>query len=168
MKKYIVTLGSALKIIVLLIFISAGFTSELSASTEDLKTTIILINGQAALVDLNPKGEILKRYIAVPDYFTSYRSHESLVRRSIERAKSMRDIGYKAFDSKNHELSYQVNKELENIRELADDWEIDGPFQLNNQQIEQYNTIGLTTSHYYDQMPMQLWPSRKTKIAEMT
>lgn len=39
-------------------------------------TAIILINGSAELVDVNAQGEVLKRHISIPDYFTSGRSHE--------------------------------------------------------------------------------------------
>lgn len=39
-------------------------------------TAIILINGSAELVDVNNHGEILKRHVAIPDYFTSGRSHK--------------------------------------------------------------------------------------------
>lgn len=67
------------------------------------QTTIILINSKAVLVELGAKGEVLKEYINVPDYFTSYRSHESLVERSIRKIKGLSRV-HKSFDP-NHFLS---------------------------------------------------------------
>ena len=54
---------------------------------EDFITEIILINGLAELVDVNPDGEVLKRYLAIPDYFTNGRSHKRTLRESLAKTK---------------------------------------------------------------------------------
>ncbi len=48
-------------------------------------TDIILINGQAELVQMDKSGEILQRLIKVPDYFNSNRSHRSLKSASLNK-----------------------------------------------------------------------------------
>ena len=55
-------------------------------------TTIILINGDPVLAEIDKKGEVIKRIIEVPDYFISTRSHERLVQLSIARAKGLSDV----------------------------------------------------------------------------
>ena len=42
---------------------------------KELITEIILINRQAELVEMDQDGEIVRRHIAIPDYFTSGKSH---------------------------------------------------------------------------------------------
>jgi len=67
------------------------FSSFLFASSDaDALTTIILINRQAELVDVSPDGEVLKRHVSVPDYFSSGRSHQNSLRRSL---KLLKDYG---------------------------------------------------------------------------
>jgi len=75
--------------------------ATLFANDSEIITTIILINRQAELVDLDEEGEVLKRHIAIPDYFTSGRSHSRSLKNSIERSK-----GYGHFISpKTHFIS---------------------------------------------------------------
>lgn len=83
------------KISLPLVFLSVYFInpSETLAGDEAVMTTIILINSEAMLVDLDERGEILKQHILVADYFTSSQSHEALVRRSIDRIRDLSDIG---------------------------------------------------------------------------
>lgn len=78
-KKY-----SYLFAICLVLFIGSQAHAE-----EELITTIILINGQAELVDVNKSGDVLKRIIAVPEYFKTSRSHGALVKKSIAKAHSL-------------------------------------------------------------------------------
>jgi len=54
---------------------------------EEIITTIILINSQAELVDMDREGEILRRHLAIPDYFSSGRSHNNSLRRSLDQIK---------------------------------------------------------------------------------
>lgn len=74
----------------LLVVLFSSLTTLSGASTEDSEiiTTIILINRQAELVDVNTEGEVLKRHLAVPDYFSSGRSHNRSLRKSLSLLKS--------------------------------------------------------------------------------
>jgi len=63
-----------------------SFSSTLQAE-EDIVTDIILINGLAELVDINHDGEVLQRYMAIPDYFSSGRSHKRTLRESLAKTK---------------------------------------------------------------------------------
>jgi hypothetical protein len=93
-----------------------SFSLSAFASSAKSQTTIILINGNAVLVELGSKGEVYKEYINVPDYFTSYRSHESLVERSIKRVKGLSRV-HKSYD-KEHFLSSESNQ-LEIFKPLS-------------------------------------------------
>ncbi len=144
--------------LLLLLFAILG-SVQLFAGREDLKTTIILIDGEAVLVDLNLKGDILKQYIHVDDYFTSWKSHESLVKRSIERAASMRDIGHKAYDVDHHEMSTLVLDQARDHDDLQKEWCSNGPAQLIQA------VAGVTTSSLSNAPPSSRvlfdWPSRQ-------
>jgi len=59
----------------------------LAWADSEVITTIILINREAELVDLNSDGEVLKRYVAVPDYFSSGRSHTNSLKKSLQLLK---------------------------------------------------------------------------------
>ena len=63
-----------------------------SSAEKDVITAIILINRQAELVDMDEEGEILKRHVAIPDYFTSGRSHQSSLRQSLRRIKDYGNV----------------------------------------------------------------------------
>ncbi|MEL6122859.1 MAG: hypothetical protein AAFR14_03985 [Bacteroidota bacterium] len=52
---------------------------------EGLVTDIILINGKAELVEFSKEGDIVTRHMAVPDYFTSGKSHTRSLRQSLEK-----------------------------------------------------------------------------------
>ena len=72
-----------------------ALSSMLFASSDaEVITTIILINRQAELVDVSSDGEILKRHVAVPDYFTSGRSHSNSLKRSLNLIKDYGSIDY--------------------------------------------------------------------------
>lgn len=66
----------------------------LTANAEEagVKTTIILINSEAFLVDLDQTGEVMKKHMAVPDYFSSKYAHETQVRRSMAKVKGLSSI----------------------------------------------------------------------------
>lgn len=74
----------------LLVLLFSSFTNLSGSSTEDSEiiTTIILINRQAELVDVNSDGEVLKRHLAVPDYFSSGRSHNRSLKKSLSLLKT--------------------------------------------------------------------------------
>ena len=51
-------------------------------------TTVILIDGNPELVELNSEGDILKRYKTVPLYFSSNKNHNDFVIISLEDYKA--------------------------------------------------------------------------------
>lgn len=67
------------------------FASLFASSESEVITTIILIDRQAELVDVDQFGEVLRRHVAVPDYFSSGRSHKSILRSSLKKVK---DYGF--------------------------------------------------------------------------
>jgi hypothetical protein len=77
----------------------------------DVHTDIILINGVAVLADYDQKGEILKEYAEVPYYFSSYQSHETIVKKTTAKFKGLSAKPHKVFDE-NHFLSatYESNE----------------------------------------------------------
>ena len=95
-------LRSLASILVLTMFF---VTSLSSMSSDDIVTDIILINGYAVLVDIDNKGEVLKKHLDIPNYFRSSRTHESLRRSSLIKAKGL-SKSHKLFDS-NHFLSFE-------------------------------------------------------------
>jgi hypothetical protein len=70
----------------LLSLLCFSYSSNLRAN-EEVITEIILINGFAELVDINPNGDVLQRYLSIPDYFSSGRSHKRTLRESLAKAK---------------------------------------------------------------------------------
>lgn len=81
-------------------FLALG--SILFASSEsEVITTIILINRQAELVDISLDGEVMKRHVAVPDYFSSGRSHKSSLKNSLNLLKDYGSIDHALPESSN-------------------------------------------------------------------
>jgi len=81
------------------------FSSASSAfGVDDIYTDIILINGVAVLADYDQKGEVLKEYAEVPYYFSSYQSHETIVRKTTAKFKGLSVKPHKVFDN-NHFLA---------------------------------------------------------------
>jgi len=64
-------LGFGLLVCVLL------FTSF--TTSDDLSTTIIVIDGKALLVDVDESGDVINTYMEVPEYLTSSKRHEDKV-----------------------------------------------------------------------------------------
>ena len=78
------------------------------STDDDIYTDIILINGTAVLADYDYKGEIIKKYSEIPFYFSSYKSHESIVRNSTMKYKGLSlSKPHKVFDT-GHFLSSQT------------------------------------------------------------
>lgn len=84
-----------------------SFSTINAMSNDDIVTDIILINGEAVLVDLDHKGEVLKRYLGIPNYFYSSRTHESLRRSTLIKSKGL-SKAHKLFDA-NHFLSTETS-----------------------------------------------------------
>ncbi|MEE9373300.1 MAG: hypothetical protein V3V00_09630 [Saprospiraceae bacterium] len=71
---------NAILITVLFFLAQAGYSLSLDIHTGDeLKKTIILINGAPFLVDIDHNGKVVNNYLLVHNYFTSNDSHENLV-----------------------------------------------------------------------------------------
>ncbi len=85
---------------ILIILTSANIVS----GAEDVYTDIILINGVAVLADYDQKGEVLKEYAEVPYYFSSYQSHETIVKKTTAKFKGLSVKPHKVFDN-NHFLA---------------------------------------------------------------
>jgi len=85
-----VNLMKGIKTIFCLLTLAMNFSVVALAESEVI-TTIILIDREAELVDLSSDGEVLKRYVSVPDYFSSGRSHKSSLKKSLQLVK---DYGY--------------------------------------------------------------------------
>ena len=84
------------------------------STDDDIYTDIILINGTAVLADFDYKGEIIKKYSEIPYYFSSYQSHESLVRSSTMKYKGLSiSKPHKVFDT-DHFLSNESITALDN------------------------------------------------------
>lgn len=124
---------SILKAVFLMIPILFG---TLHSAFAEAKTTIILIDAQPVLVQLGPKGEIYERYIKVPEYFRSNRSHEGLVS-GYKRKVGILSKVYKKFD-KSHFLAASDK--------VSDSGDLDNPFDD-----EQVNTsLDLENQHSFD------------------
>ncbi len=47
--------------------------------SDDISTTILVIEGKALLVDIDEKGEVITTYMEVPEYLTTKKNHEDMV-----------------------------------------------------------------------------------------
>jgi len=81
-----VNLLKGLKTYLCLLALTLNFAAFSLANSETI-TTIILIDRVAELVELTEDGEVLQRHLAVPDYFTSGRSHSKSLRQSLAKLK---------------------------------------------------------------------------------
>lgn len=67
-------------------------SDSLLAAEDDIVTDIILINGQAELADFTKDGEVIARHSAIPDYFTSGRSHQRSLKQSLQLLKALGSV----------------------------------------------------------------------------
>ena len=112
---------NAILITALLVFAQATnvFANDTKIG-ENLKKTIILINGAPFLVDINEEGRIIQNYLLVQDYFVSNESHENLVEKAEEEYEDeiamLNNSRLIIFD----ETSALLNEAaIDNIRDLA-------------------------------------------------
>jgi len=87
---------------------------------DNLKKTIILINGAPFLVEVNEEGKVVYNYLPVHDYFVSNESHDNLVEKAEEKYEEelalLSNSRLIIFD----ETSSLLNESaVDNIRELA-------------------------------------------------
>jgi hypothetical protein len=68
---------------VLLSLVCTGWLSAVDVVENELITTIILIDRQAELVDVDLEGVVVRRHTAIPDYWSSGRSHKSSLRKAL-------------------------------------------------------------------------------------
>jgi len=78
------TMKNAILISVLTLITSTIFANTYTPThdVEDVKKTIILINGMAVLVDIDANGKVINNYLLVPDYFSSNDAHDLLVEKA--------------------------------------------------------------------------------------
>ncbi len=88
MNSCLFSMNKSAMLFVLLLCLPFAF---LRASNETL-TDIILINGNAELVEMDKKGDIIHRLLAVPNYFDSPQSHNSLKKKSMAQVQTVGDI----------------------------------------------------------------------------
>jgi len=89
---YFARVLSSKSLLATIAFVALLITSTLSAEN---KTDIILINGMPALAEVTTKGALVKKIIDVPDYFRSSRSHASLLKRSLNKARGLSAVNTK-------------------------------------------------------------------------
>jgi len=85
-----VNLLKGIKAFLFFLTLTLNFAVFAVANSETI-TTIILIDRVAELVELTEDGEVLQRHLAVPDYFSSGRSHNTSLKQSLAKLK---DYGY--------------------------------------------------------------------------
>ena len=74
-------------------FVIIGLIASISLyGLDKVFTTVILIDGNPELVDLSQNGDIIKKYKAVPFYFTSNRSHDDFVAVSLADYKAEEEL----------------------------------------------------------------------------
>ncbi len=91
MKEILTSHRNGIKILVS-IFVLMLSAQLYGGSDSEIITAIILINRQAELVDMDDEGEIIHRHVAIPDYFSSGRSHQSSLRKSLSLIKDYGSI----------------------------------------------------------------------------
>ena len=102
------------------------FAQVLDASTSDnkegndIKRTIILINGAPFLVDIDDSGKVVYNYLLVENYFESSDSHENLVEKAEEEYnEEIAVLSNSRLIIFNEQSSLLDEMAVDNIRELA-------------------------------------------------
>lgn len=112
-----------------LVIIISLFLSSLSvhAATDyfnniDLgdKTTIVVIEGKALLVDIDDNGKVLRKYMEVPEYFASDRNHEEKVEAAKKKYEILKkhqidQIRFIAFDESFSQLDENAMTHLQDV-----------------------------------------------------
>lgn len=115
---------NAILLTLMLLFSQALMANDTETKDGDnLKKTIILINGAPFLVDLDENGKVVYNYLLVSDYFKSDESHENLVEKAEEdydeEIAMLSNSRLIIFD----ETSALLNEAaIDNIRELANQY----------------------------------------------
>ena len=130
--------------------------TPLVCAESEVITTIILINRQAELVDVDTEGESLKRHVAIPDYFSSGRSHKSSLKKSLNLIKDYGSVDYTlpgssdlSQDALQEFMSQRINKDTNGCSS-----------------IERRSTKNLSKEqpHINNLQPSQLWATTKERL----
>ena len=73
-------MNNAIKILFTLALIFTFSSTSFALENEDLKRTIILINGTPYFVEMNEEGQKIDKIVAVPTYFKTAEAHEEIVK----------------------------------------------------------------------------------------
>lgn len=135
----------------LLISIFLVVSTTMAVAGSEALTTIILINSEAFLVDIDSDGEVLKKHIEVPHYFRSGQSHQALVQQAMRKSRPVYGMkSYKLFDN-SHFLAAQYVTQTEEVLLAKDYLSENNP--SSNQYSGKYQLFGantVTKDNYYD------------------
>lgn len=127
----------------------------LICAESEVITTIILINRQAELVDVDTEGEILKRHVAIPDYFSSGRSHKSSLKKSLSLIKDYGSVDYTLPGSS--DLSQEVLQEFMSQPIKKDD------NNYSSTEVRFNKNLSKEQSNINHLQPRQLWAGYESK-----
>jgi hypothetical protein len=96
----------------------AGPNSVMADSND--KTTIVVLEGKALLVDVDDNGDVIRRYMEVPEYFESKKDHEEKVvaakkKYEILKKHQIDQIRFIAFDNSFDKLDENAMKHLQDV-----------------------------------------------------
>jgi len=116
------TMKNAILISVLTLITSTIFANTYTPThdVEDVKKTIILINGIAVLVDIDANGKVINNYLLVPDYFSSNDAHDLLVEKAeVEYEEELAILDRSKLIIFGEESAMLNEAAVDNIRTLA-------------------------------------------------
>lgn len=104
---------------VLLVGLFMNIEEGIGVDSDD-KTTILVIEGKAHLVDVNENGEVIRRYMEVPEYFESKKGHNEKVKAAKKKYEILKkhqidQIRFIAFDSSFEKLDENAMKHLQDV-----------------------------------------------------
>lgn len=106
--------------LIFLLFLSGNpGSTPLSIATED-RMTIVVIEGKAILVEVNERGEVVKKYMEVPEYFNSKKDHNEKVEAAVKKYEILKkhqidQIRFISFDQSFDQLDDNALTHLKDI-----------------------------------------------------
>ncbi len=105
-------------VVIWLAFMAIALPSDITTDIDE--TTIIVENGRAYLAEVNEEGKVVKRFIEVPEYFDSEKSHEEKVaaakkKYNILKKHQIDQIRFVPFDGSFERLDEQAVANLHHI-----------------------------------------------------
>lgn len=102
------------------------FSINIAYSSADLvvnlgdKTTIVVIEGKALLVDVDDNGNVVRRYMEVPEYFVSEKNHDEKVEAAKKKYEILKkhqidQIRFIAFDESFSQLDENAMAHLQDV-----------------------------------------------------